>query len=184
MLLLVVGAKGGVGATTLALHLCRLAGAVPLDAADGRLAVELSGPGVGVLDLAETPPWTVGRRSRVAEQVVRVRQPLLWTPACGVWREPVAAFVGDIAALGHVVADGGIAPPANLVDLAAAVIIVSADDDLARWHEARLKQAWPQARAVVGDLRATAQALAEQLLGVPARRSLLARARRPNTGSA
>jgi len=176
MLLLVVGAKGGLGATTLARLLCRQAEVVPLDAADGRLVVDLSVPGASVLDLADTPQWTVARRSQMADQVARTRQPLLWSRACAVWPEPVAAFVADVAALTTVVADGGIAPPADLLKLASLVLIVSSDDPVARWHEQRLKAQWPTALAVVGDLKAAAQAIAAQTLGIPARRGLLERA--------
>jgi hypothetical protein len=176
MLLLVVGAKGGLGVTTLARLLCRQAGAVPLDAADGRLAADLSAPGSSVLDLADSPQWTVARRSQMADQVARTRQPLLWSRACAVWPEQVAAFVADVAALTPIVADGGIDPPPDLVRLASLVLIVSADDPVARRHEQRLKAQWPAALAVVGDLKAAAQAIATQTLGVPVRRGLLERA--------
>ena len=173
MLILTIGAKGGLGTTTLARHLGRYAGAVPLDAADGRLAAEA---GATVLDLSAVPQWTPGRRSRAAEHVIRTRQPLLWTPACRVWEAHVAAFVQEVATAAHVVADGGIAPPLPLVELAAVLLIVSADDPVAQWHEQRLKAQWPSARAVVGDLKAAAHALAEQTLGAPARQSLLDKA--------
>jgi hypothetical protein len=92
-----------------------------------------------------------------------------------VWQAQVTAFVRDLAILGHVVADGGLAPPPPLAALATLILIVSANTPVARWHEERLKRQWPEARAVVGDLKAAAQALAEQVLGVPARRSLLDR---------
>ena len=174
MLILIGGAKGGLGTTTLAQYLCRYAGAVPLDAADGRLAAETGAP---VLDLSAVPQWTPDRRSRAAEHVIRTRQPLLWTPACRVWEAPVVAFAREVAAVAHVVADGGIAPPAALADLATLILIVSADDPVAHWHEQRLKAQWPQARAVIGDLKAAAQALAAQTLGIPTRQSLLDKAR-------
>lgn len=187
MLLLVVGAKGGMGATTLARLLCRQAEAVPLDAADGRLAADLSVPGASVLDLVDTPQWTVARRSQMADQAARTRQPLLWSRACGVWPDQVATFVVDVAALTTVVADGGITPPPDLASLASLVLIVSADDPVARWHEQRLKAQHPEACAVVGDLRAAAQAIAAQTLGIPARKGLLERAqstlRRTGVGS-
>lgn len=173
MLILVIGAKGGVGTTTLVQHLCRYAGAVPLDAADGKLAVEMTRPGAPVLDLSLTAQWTLSRRSYAVEQVVETAQPLLWTPACSVWHAPIVAFVHDIAVLGHIVTDGGLAPPAALVDVASFILIVSADNPVAQWHEQRLKQQWPQARAVVGDLKAAAQAIAEQVMGIHARRSVL-----------
>jgi hypothetical protein len=171
MLILVVGAKGGIGTTTLAQHLCWQANAVPLDAADGALACQMAIPGTPVLDLGFTAQWTASRRGRVVEQAVEMRQPLLWTPACTVWRAPVMAFVWDAAALGHVIADGGITPPPALVDIASLVLIVSADTPVAQWHERRLKQQWPQAHAVVGDLKAAAQVIAEETLGVKKRLS-------------
>ncbi len=173
MLILVVGAKGGLGTTTLAQHLCRQANAVPLDAADGTLALQMAGPGAPVLDLGFTAQWTASRRGRAVEQAVETRQPLLWMPVCTVWREPVMAFVWDAAALGHVVTDGGITPPPALVDIASLLLIVSADTPLAQWHERRLKQQWSQAHAVVGDLKAAAQAIAEETLGVKKKLSAL-----------
>jgi len=166
MLILVVGAKGGIGTTTLAQHLCWQANAVPLDAADGTLAFQMAGPSAPVLDLSLTAQWTASRRGRAVEQAVETRQPLLWMPVCTVWREPVMAFVWDAAALGHVVADGGTTPPPALVDTASLVLIVSADTPVAQWHERRLMQQWPQAHAVLGDLKAAAQAIAEETLGV------------------
>jgi len=166
MLILVVGAKGGLGATTLVQHLCRQANAVPLDAADGTLALQMAGPSAPVLDLIGIVQWTADQRGHAVEQAVETRQPLLWSAACTVWRAPVMAFVWDAAALGHVVADGGTIPPPALVDLASLVLIVSADNPVAQWHERRLKQQWPQAHAVVGDLKAVAQAIAEETLGV------------------
>jgi len=177
MLILVVGAKGGLGATTLVQHLCRQANAVPLDAADGTLALQMAGPGAPVLDLIGIVQWTADQRGHAVEYAVETRQPLLWSAACTVWRAPVMAFVWDAAALSHVIADGGTTPPPALVDLASLVLIVSADNPLAQWHERRLKQQWPQAHAVVGDLKAAAQVIAEETLGVPARKGLLDKTR-------
>ncbi len=177
MLILVVGAKGGIGTTTLAQHLCWQANAVPLDAADGALACQMAGPGAPVLDLIRIVHWTADQRGRAVEQAVETRQPLLWTPACTVWRAPVMAFVWDVAVLGHVIADGGITPPPALVDIASLLLIVSADTPPAQWHERRLKQQWPQAHAVLGDLKAAAQVIAEETLGVPARKGLLDKTR-------
>jgi len=177
MLILVVGAKGGIGTTTLAQHLCWQANAVPLDAADGALAFQMAGPGAPVLDLIRIVHWTADQRGRAVEQAVDTRQPLLWTPACTVWRAPVMAFVWDAAALGHVIADGGITPPPALVDVASLLLIVSADTPVAQWHERRLKQQWPKAHAVLGDIKAAAQAIAEETLGVPARKGLLNKTR-------
>ncbi len=187
MLLLAVGAKGGLGTTTLARWLCRKTGAVPLDAADGRLASDLSMPGSSVLDLADVPQWTALRRSQMVDRIVATRRPLVWTPACGVWPAQVGAFVEEMAAVAVVVADGGIAPPALLAGLATRTLIVSANDPLSRWHEQRLKAQWPEALAVVGDLKAAAQAIAEETLGTAVRRGLLERAhgtlRRHGVGS-
>jgi len=166
MLILVVGAKGGLGATTLVQHLCRQANAVPLDAADGTLALQMAGPGAPVLDLIGIVQWTADQRGHAVEYAVETRQPLLWSAACTVWRAPVMAFVWDAAALGHVIADGGTTPPPALVDLASLVLIVSADNPVAQWHEHRLNQQWPQAHAVVGDLKAAAQVIAEETLGI------------------
>ena len=177
MLILVVGAKGGIGTTTLAQHLCWQANAVPLEAADGALACQMAGPGAPVLDLIRIVHWTADQRGRAVEQAVETRQPLLWSAACTVWRAPVMAFVWDAAALGHVIADGGITPPPALVDVASLLLIVSADTPVAQWHERRLKQQWPKAHAVLGDIKAAAQAIAEETLGVPARKGLLNKTR-------
>ena len=177
MLILVVGAKGGIGTTTLAQHLCWQANAVPLDAADGALACQMAGPGAPVLDLIRIVHWTADQRGQAVEQAVETRQPLLWSAACTVWRAPVMAFVWDAAALGHVIADGGITPPPALVDVASLLLIVSADTPVAQWHERRLKQQWPKAHAVLGDIKAAAQAIAEETLGVPARKGLLNKTR-------
>ncbi len=166
MLILVVGAKGGLGATTLAQYLCRQANAVPLDAADGTLALQMAGPGAPVLDLSRIVHWTAAQRGCAVEQAVESHQPLLWSAACTVWQAPVMAFVWDAAALGHVIADGGTTPPSALVDIAGLILIVSADTPVAQWHERRLKQQWPQAHAVVGDLKAAAQVIGEETLGV------------------
>ncbi len=174
MLLLSIGAKGGLGTTTLAYQISQCAGALPLDAADGQLLRWVGGAG---LDLSAVPQWTASRRSRAVEHLIRTRPALLWTPACNVWAAAVAAFVRDLAAVGHVSVDGGLAPPAPLVDLATVILIVSSDDPVARWHEQRLKQQWPQARALVGDVQAAAPALVEQLLGVPPRQAWWKQAR-------
>ncbi|HOU12805.1 MAG TPA: hypothetical protein PKZ84_06785 [Anaerolineae bacterium] len=173
MLILVVGAKGGIGTTTLAQYLCRQASAVPLDAADGTLALDMTGPGAPVLDLGLTAQWTVSRRGYAVEQAVETRQPLLWTPACAVWRTPVMAFVWNATLLGNIIADGGTTPPPALVDAASLVLIVSADNPVAQWHERRLKQQWPQAHAVLGDLKAAAQVIAEETLGVKKKLSVV-----------
>ena len=173
MLILVVGAKGGLGATTLVQNLCRQANAVPLDAADGTLALQMAGPSAPVFDLIRIVQWTADQRGHAVEQAVETRQPLLWSAACTVWRAPVMAFVWDVAALGHVIADGGTTPPPALVDLASLVLIVSADNPVAQWHERRLKQQWPQAHAVLGDLKAAAQVIAEETLGVKKKLSVV-----------
>jgi len=177
MIIVVIGAKGGLGTTTLVERLCRFGDCVALDAADGRLASLMAGPVRPALDLATTPQWTAGRRALMAEEVARIRQPLLWTAACEVWCEQVSAFVHAVSTIGLIIADGGIDPTTSLVRLADLLLIVSNDSAPARWHEARLKATWPEARAIVGDLPSAAQAITEQVLGVPPRRSLLHRAR-------
>jgi hypothetical protein len=76
-----------------------------------------------------------------------------------------------LAAVGQrlpLVADGGLAPPAELGPLVTTVLIVTRDGHpLADWHVARLQRAHPGAHVVSGDLKAAAAALAAQWLPRP-----------------
>jgi hypothetical protein len=167
MFVLVLGAKGGVGTTTFAFHLAQAVKAVPLDAADGSLALQSGGYGQS-LDLSRIVQWTDHLRTRQAEMVARRRRTLLWTPPCGVWSEMVWDFVREVADLAHVVVDGGLAPPEDLAEqgLVDLIFVISAEEEIARWHERRLKGLWPGARVLVGDLKAAAQAIAVEVFGV------------------
>jgi hypothetical protein len=109
----------------------------------------------------------------MAERIARGGQTLLWTPPCAVWAETVWELVEQVENLGHVVADVGLDPPRGIERLVDLPLIVSRDGDrLAEWHERRLKGRWPGARAVVGDLKAAAAAVAEEALGVQAPQSV------------
>ena len=80
MLILVVGAKGGIGTTTLAQHLCRQTNAVPLDAADGALAFQMAGPSAPVLDLGYAGVPGRGADLVVSAVDVEVRRTAMHAP--------------------------------------------------------------------------------------------------------
>ncbi len=164
MLLLIVGAKGGVGATTLAYHISQyLERAVRIDAADGALAARLGGR---VLDLSQVGQWPPGEHVQQAERAAQQGQTYLYTRACHAFPVQVTAYLQMLKVLGVVVVDGGLAPPEGLAELADVVLVVSRDQDpVAAWHEQRLKAHWPNARIVVGDLKAAAQGLGAQYFG-------------------
>lgn len=166
MLVLVVGAKGGVGATTLAYELRQFAGiAVALDAGDGQFAA-LSAGMQRPADLSTVAQLTVTARTREAEAAARRGQVYVWSLACAAFPGPLSAYTNQLKALGPVIVDGGLAPPEAVAVLADRIFIVSRDQDpVAAWHEQRLKQRWPQAQVVVGDLRAAAQALGAECFG-------------------
>ena len=81
MLILVIGAKGGVGATALAKELALGGNGVGLDLADGQLAAQL-----------ERTAWTLTRvvfsssrqRRQALDDVVQRRITLLWMPECSL----------------------------------------------------------------------------------------------------
>jgi len=166
MLILVVGAKGGVGTTSLALHLARAGNAVGLDLADGQLAVLLERRTWTLDGLAFT---TEGQRRKAIDEVVNRRLTLLWVPECALALEQTWGFVRAVADRCPVVADGGINPPSEIDPLADEVVIVSAEDNpVAQYHEQRLRRRFPDAIAIplnLGKSRRVIKNTAEDLAG-------------------
>lgn len=169
MLILLIGAKGGLGTTSLALNLVRGQKGIGLDLYDGQLAVRLDRQ---AWSLARPAFATTGRRREAIEQIVKHRHTLLWTPACRLAGEDTWQFVRGVADRALVVADGGIRPPEDAADVADVILIASADHPVARYHERRLQDCFPQASVVTMDLakarhetRETARAVAARWLG-------------------
>lgn len=148
MLILLIGAKGGVGVTSLARRLAQDKHGVGLDLSDGRLAALLDRR-VWMLDQTFS---TQARQQAAVEEVVANRYTLLWTPACRLAGDGVWAFVRAVANRALVVADGGIGPPSGIDEQADAIIVVSADNPVARYHAERLMETFPRAEVMTLDL--------------------------------
>jgi hypothetical protein len=170
MLVLVVGAKGGVGTTSLARHLVQgMEGAVGLDLAGGQLAAQLERKTWSLAALAFA---TGTRRQSAVDRIIKQCITLLWTPECRLAQNDVWSIVRAVADRTPVVADGGIEPLPEMADLADATVIVGSDNPVARYHENRLEQRFPDAVVVTLDLaqsrhesRDAAPELSEQLFG-------------------
>jgi hypothetical protein len=129
MLVLVVGAKGGLGTTSLAKHLVQaMEGAVGLDLADGQLAAQLERKTWSLAGLAFA---TGTQRQSAVDRIIKQRITLLWTPECGLAQNDVWSIVRAVADRTLVVADGGIEPLLEAADLADATVTVGADDPVA-----------------------------------------------------
>ena len=160
---LIVGAKGGVGTTTVAQELIRAGKALAVDTADGSLAACL-----------ERATWPLSRdlytatgtwRAALIEKALQKRITLLWTAeqAASTAADAPWEFVRDLARRGPVVIDGGIEPPTAVDTLITQVVIVTQpDNSLARWHVAQLQQRYPAALVSAGS-RQAARDLAGQL---------------------
>ncbi len=175
MVILVVGAVGGAGATTLAYELLRHGGrAVPLDLADGTLCARVERR-LYPLDAAA---FTRRQPQTVIEEIIARQTPLLWTANCQTAPERVWELVRTLAQRIPIVADGGLHPPAPIWELATVTLAVNRAaqegeaDPVARWHEQRLRREQPGLRVVTGDLRAAGEALAGELLPKPERQGL------------
>jgi hypothetical protein len=144
MLLLLVGAKGGVGTTAMALELARGAQGIGLDLADGQLAARLGRRTWALVGLAFSTP---GRRRVSVEWIIQRRATLLWTPECGLAAGRAWGIVRAVADRALVVADGGIEPPQGASEIADAVLVVTAGEDSAvvRYHVERLERRFPAA---------------------------------------
>ncbi|MCP3957015.1 MAG: hypothetical protein GY719_04100 [bacterium] len=169
MLILLIGAKGGVGTTSLARCLARDGRGVGLDLSDGQLAARL-----------ERRTWSLagllfdGNARGAVDQIVKRRISLLWSPECKLDPDAVRGMVRAVADRSLVVADGGIEPVEEVAELADVVIVVTAkgaDEDeasrtnslVAQYHVHRLKRRFPEA-VVTPYSREVAQHLTEQLL--------------------
>ncbi len=171
MLILAVGAKGGVGTTRFVEVLLRSARLVGLDAADGTLAARL---GWATYPLDAVVGWGERRLIQEAQRLVRRRPVLLWNAVCDTFPQPLR-LVEMVARLGTVVVDGGIEPPDALWKAAGHGFIVSLDDPAALYHETYLKAQWSKAHggakavAVVGNVEEAARALARDWFGAEVR---------------
>jgi len=152
MLVLVMGAKGGVGTTSVALHLARAAQGIGLDlTTDGQLAARLERPTWTLVDVA----LRSAQQQRMVDQAVKRAVSLLWTPVCALSNISDEAwdFVRAVADRVLVVADGGIEPVGEVGCLADVAIIVSAaGSDVAQFHTQRLGRQFPNARVLELDL--------------------------------
>lgn len=161
MLILVVGAKGGVGATSMALDLVRGGNAVGLDmAGDRQLAARL---GRRTWTLARIVFAMPGQRRRAIDTVVDNRPVLLWTQECALKPDTTAEFVRAVADRDDVVVDGGMRPRREIAEIADWVIVVTDDDDtVARYHAQKLKKRY-SGSLVVAYNRETVQELIEEI---------------------
>lgn len=158
-MLLIVGVKGGVGTTLVALELARCGQAVALDLADGQFAARLERPTWPLGSLVFVHP---GRRRSLIEAILTRSIALVWSTDCNAAPDLAWSIVTDIDHRQPVVIDGGIEPSAGVEQCVDRVILVKADDALARWHETRLKVRFPRAQVVAGQ-RQAARELAVQI---------------------
>jgi len=161
MIVLIVGAVGGAGTTTLATTLLRQGvPAMGLDLADGMLAARMERR---VYPL-EQAVFSRGDRLVEIDRIVKNRPALVWTPGCATDPERVWSFVNDLAKRIPIIADGGVEPPAGIWGLTNYAFAVSRKDDfVAAWHEQRLRQVYPELHVVTGALQAAGNAIAEQV---------------------
>jgi hypothetical protein len=162
-----IGAKGGVGTTRVALELAQCAprdfgrrtGAVSIDLADGQFAAQRGQTTWALMNLA----FGTGVQLQSAlEMIVRQSLTLLWSIECNLVVEPLQNNVRAVGYRCPVVIDGGLEVPSGLEVVADEILIVSAEDEVARWHERRLRQRYPQAHVIEGT-RAAALEVAAQL---------------------
>jgi len=143
-MILVVGARGGIGTTTMALKLIRATPSIGLDAWDGALATRLERPTLNLMEVALSGRWDYYMSLIESRKIT-----LLWTEECPAYAEKIVKFLGELNALIEIIADGGVAPPPQLTPLVEATIIVSKkDDQIAQYHERRLTQMFPKAFVV------------------------------------
>ncbi|TET49280.1 MAG: hypothetical protein E3J64_09870 [Anaerolineales bacterium] len=145
MLVLVTGAKGGVGTTTMALHLARGEKVVALDLADGQLAARLER---ATWPLADAAILEGARRRQAVNNAVKRRVTLLWTPECAVAPDKAWSFVRAVADRGALIADGSVDPPTDVDDLVDVAVILSVDNPVGRYHQRRLADRYPGAIVV------------------------------------
>ncbi len=163
-IIMIVGAKGGVGTTMVAQILIRSGKTLGVDAADGALAAKLER---ATWKLTHEIYTTTGSwRAALIEQVLKRRVTLLWSAEnrAAVGHEAAPwEFVRDVARRATIVIDAGVEPPSEMDALATqAVIVTQSDNPLAQWHQEHLQQRYPGARVITGN-RQAAHELAGQL---------------------
>lgn len=155
MLIFLIGAKGGVGTTSLARRLAKRANAVAVDLADGQLAARL---GRRTWRLSELV-FTSGRSGQqmAVDSVVERTPTLLWVPQCSLKPNGAVDFIRAVADRTDVVVDGGIDVPLSespqppreaIANEADQVVIVTEDSKVAQYHERELRQRFPDAAVV------------------------------------
>lgn len=165
--ILIVGAKGGVGTTTVAHELTRVGKTLAVDAADGTFASRL---GRATWNLtreiyAATGVW----RAALIEKALQKRITLLWTAEQVTSADATVAweFVRDLARRGPLVIDGGIEPPTEVDALTTqAVIVTQPDNSVAQWHATQLQQRYPAARVSAGTKLAARELVSQLFIGV------------------
>jgi hypothetical protein len=167
MIVLVIGVKGGVGTTRVALELAqgaprdfgRRTGAVSVDLADGQFAAQRGQTTWALMNLA----FGNGVQIQSAlEMIVRQSLTLLWSIDCNLVTGPLQNNLRAVGNRSPVVMDGGLEVPGGLEVVADEILIVSAENEVARWHERRLCQRYPHARVIEGT-REAARSVAAQL---------------------
>jgi hypothetical protein len=159
-MILVMGAKGGVGTTRTALELIRTGNAIAVDLADGRLAAQLER---ATLHLATLGYASAFEQRLMVDEIIRKGTPLIWTETSPLVSAKIWPALSAIALRRPVVIDGGLEPPIDLKPWLQQVIIVSAATDLARQHEQHLVQIFPHAIVIDGTHIDVSRALALQL---------------------
>jgi hypothetical protein len=158
-MILVIGAKGGVGTTLVAHELVRASRAIGLDRSDGQLAARLERTTWPLAWLTYAAP---AQRRKMVETIIQRRFSLMWSAECNVTLDSTWTVVRDIANRRPIVIDGGIASLDDAAQWSEHIVIVSADNDVAHWHERRLLGRYPRASVIDGTKEA-ARALAAQL---------------------
>jgi nucleoside-diphosphate-sugar epimerase len=161
-MILVIGAKGGVGTTLVAQELVRSGDAVGFDLADGQLAARLERT---TWPLAWLTFVSGAQRREMISTIVQRRYTLVWSAECSVSPEAAWQAVRDIAARRPVVIDGGIAPTDDALRWSEQIAIVTAENDVARWHAQRWIKRFPHAVVIAGTKEA-ARAVAAQIFQV------------------
>lgn len=140
MLVAVMGAKGGLGTTTVALHLARAAKAVALDLSDGQLAARLERKTWALDQLAYSG---AAQRRRSAARAIKHRATVLFTPECRVAPDKVSSFIQSLSDRANIVMDAGIEPIHYLDELIDHAIILTTDTAVARFHQRLLETRYP-----------------------------------------
>jgi hypothetical protein len=135
-MILVVGTRGGIGTTQMAIKLIKNTPSIGLDAWDGQLAARLGRPAVTLIEVALST-----RQNHYLDFISSKKMTLLWTEECAAYPDRVRSFLREMNARIEIIADGGVSPPPLLEELAEAVIIVTKDgDNIAAYHERLLKE--------------------------------------------